>query len=253
MDASCTLEHDVHVCLPCGVVSRTERAKHSHLNGARHHRRVEGASQPLRCPICEVFCGGPNVWKAHMNGKRHRAKAQAMGVSLQMEPEEGGGEVIGHVYCTVCENYVHEDSWNRHHLTRFHQMKLRFGAIRSALEEAAKDKHGVTVSAADGVDFGVLDSARRSKAAEIMLDIRTTVPLSTVELTEVRLTPKSLGRVSQSVHCSLIFRGADSNKVVLVFLSRIARILQSWCTGKIRRSSFHSAKTISEYMRIASS
>ena len=120
-----------------------------------------------------------------------------MGVSVDVEPEEAGGEVLGHVYCTVCEVYVHEDAWKHHHLTRLHQIKLRFGSIRSALEEASKDKHGVSVSYVDGVDFGVLDSAQRSGTTEITLDIKTTVPLSTVQLAEARFTPKSLGRISQ--------------------------------------------------------
>ena len=151
----------------------------------------------MRCPICEVLITGANVWNAHVNGRRHRATAQRLGVSPNMDPEEGGGEVTGHVYCSVCDTYVHEAFWGRHPQARLHLTRLRFGAMRSALEEAAKDKHGVTVSFADGVDFGILNTSRTTRTVELNMIVETTIPLSTVNLVEAKLTPKSFGRISQ--------------------------------------------------------
>lgn len=180
----------MHVCVPCGVVSANERQKIAHLNGKRHHRRIGGASTVMRCPLCEVMVVGHAVWTSHVTGKKHRAVAKQQGVPAAVDPEEGGGAVSGHIFCSVCETYVHEDAWDRHPQGRLHQIKIAFNAMRSALAEAAKDKHGVSVSHGDIVDFGVLDNSQGPCRKDIVLEIRATVPSSSVVLREAKLSPK---------------------------------------------------------------
>lgn len=191
LDNDCSDNHDVYVCAPCSVVTRSECTRDAHLNGARHRKRVQGRTQIMRCPICSIVVFNASFWRTHVNGKKHKHAAQVLGISAAVEPEEAGGEVRGHVFCSVCETYVHRDAWDKHPLGRLHQMKIKYGALRSAMEEAAKDKHGVTVSCPDGIDFGVINSGRGEIKAEIALDIQTTVPLSNVYFVEARLTPKS--------------------------------------------------------------
>jgi helicase MOV-10 len=196
MDATCTFNHDVYVCLPCGVVARSDAVKRAHLNSIRHRKRLEGRNQPLRCPLCAVMLSGSSAWSSHLHGRKHLATAHRIGVSPNVDPEEAGGQVHAHVYCSTCETYVHEDAWARHPQGRLHQLKVKFGAMRAAFQEAAKDKHGVTVSQADGVDFGIIDlsGSAKSCSAEVALEISLNVPSSSVFLAEAKLSPAKPSR-----------------------------------------------------------
>lgn len=196
MDTSCAENHDVYVCVPCGIVVKTERFYDAHLNGIRHRKKVAGAGKPLRCPLCEVVVsGGLRSWQQHANGKKHQAVALRLGVSPDVDPEEAGGNVLGHVFCSVCETYIQDYAWQNHFGGRGHAMKLKFGAMRSAFQEAAKDKHGVTVSFGEVIDFGVLDNTQGTCRGEVVLEIRSTVPSSSIILLEAKL---SIRRSQQS-------------------------------------------------------
>jgi helicase MOV-10 len=164
MDAACTLKHDVYMCLPCGVVARSEGAKKTHLNSNRYLKHVQSYFQTLRYPA-GVFAG--------------------------VDTEEANSQARAHIFCSTCERYVREDAWAYHPQGQLHQLKQGLDTMRVALQEAAKDKHGVTVSQVDGVNFGVLylsDNAT-SCYAETTLEISLTVPSSWIFLAEAKLSP----------------------------------------------------------------
>lgn len=74
---------------------------------------------------------------------------------------------------------------------------LRFFAFKSLLEEAEKDKHGISVSAPEGVDFGITEVEEAQVGRRVTLVITTSVPLSSVHLDDVKLTSTSnRGRTS---------------------------------------------------------
>lgn len=87
-------------------------------------------------------------------------------------------------YCNVCESL----EWNGravHERTKRHTSKRDFLAIRAALDEGSKDKHGVSVSDADGMDFGVFDDGRQRR---LSLRITLTEPNARIYLSAARLS-----------------------------------------------------------------
>ena len=74
---------------------------------------------------------------------------------------------------------------------------LRFFAFKSLLEEAEKDKHGISVSSSDGVDFGIIELEEAQAGRDVALVITTSVPRSSARLVDVKMTSTSnRGRTS---------------------------------------------------------
>lgn len=194
-DANCTQRHDVHICTICNLTSSTEELHRVHLRSKRHLRASNGSSQQLYCPVCKTVIPGLNDWQSHVGGRRHAVAAQQQGVSPEVEPEEPGAAVLSHMFCAVCKIYMHEDAWPRHPQTKLHSRKLLAGAIQVALDEASKDKHGVSISPQD-LDFGVLEVSEATTGASLTVDITTTVPSSRYHLVEAKLPLRAHDRVS---------------------------------------------------------
>lgn len=141
------------------------------------------------CEACSVVCLTGNFYQAHLAGKNHQktlqraVHAQAHGIDTE--------------FCELCQKPIPNNNWERHQNTRRHVNKLRFFALKSLLEEAEKDKHGISVSASEGVDFGILEVEEAQVGRRVMLVIATSVPFSSVHLAEVKLTSTSTrGRTS---------------------------------------------------------
>jgi helicase MOV-10 len=64
--------------------------------------------------------------------------------------------------CSVCEIQVWQQTRAKHEQTQRHKRKERFLSIRHALEEAEKDKHGVSVSPSgrDAFDLGLNETGQ---------------------------------------------------------------------------------------------
>ncbi|CAL1708616.1 unnamed protein product [Somion occarium] len=63
----------------------------------------------------------------------------------------------------------------------------QFIAFRAAFEEAERDKHGITVSDEDGVDFGVIELVHAVNGMQTILTVVNTIPTARVEVVEFRL------------------------------------------------------------------
>ena len=100
------------------------------------------------CETCSVVCITGNSYQAHLGGKNHQktlervARAQTHGIDTE--------------FCELCCIPIINHNWERHQRTKRHLNKQRFFAFKSLLEEAEKDKHGISVSSSDGVDFGII-------------------------------------------------------------------------------------------------
>ncbi|KAF9648689.1 P-loop containing nucleoside triphosphate hydrolase protein [Thelephora ganbajun] len=141
------------------------------------------------CEACSVVCLTGNAFQAHLGGKNHRktlqraAYAQAHGIDTE--------------FCELCQIPIPDNNWEWHQRTRRHVNKQRFLAFKSLLEEVEKDKHGISVSAAEGVDYGIIELEEAQAGRSVTLAITTSVPLSSVRLVEVKLTSTSnRGRTS---------------------------------------------------------
>ena len=141
------------------------------------------------CETCSVVCITDNSYQAHLGGKNHQktlervAYAQTHGIDTEL--------------CELCCIPIINHDWERHQRTKRHLNKQRFFAFKSLLEEAEKDKHGISVSSSDGVDFGIIELEEAHAGRGVTLTITTSVPYSNVRLVDVKLTSTSnRGRTS---------------------------------------------------------
>lgn len=186
----CTLNHDVHICRPCGVVCFSTRVYQSHLSGKRHRNRESGRATIVHCLVCGINMSGTS-WTPHVRGKRHSRAAASQGVSPDVEPEEEAVKP-GHTFCNVCARTLPQSKWNNHLTTPQHVRRMLFANYEAAFEEAEKNKHGTTVSHDDdGVNFGITEVPNAQQGVQIIVKIQNTVPLAHITLVDAQLALKS--------------------------------------------------------------
>jgi len=141
------------------------------------------------CETCSVVCLTDKSHQAHLAGKPHRktleraAYAQAHGIDTE--------------FCELCQIPILNNNWERHQRTKRHSNKQRFLAYKSLLEEGEKDKHGISVSSPEGLDFGIIELEEAQAGRDVTLVVTTSVPRSNVCLVDVKLTSTSnRGRTS---------------------------------------------------------
>ena len=197
-EATCPFRHHVHICRPCGVVSFSAAIHQTHLKGRRHLNTIQGGGITLRCSICDIVVVGSASWKQHVSGRRHRQNVQDQGAAVDLEPEEATSQA-GYNYCTVCKTCVQERFWHSHPNSSTHRRRIRFAKFAAAFDEAAKDKHGITVShQAGGLDFGIIDIPSAQDGVSLNLLVKNSVPSLKAVLTEARVI-SSLQRTSPLV------------------------------------------------------
>ena len=90
------------------------------------------------------------------------------GIVLDPGPEEL--DVIDHTKrCEVCQAIIPTSRWNQHVVGLRHRNASQYVTLKNALDEAQKDKNGISIIDADeALDFGVLevsqDAARYQKS-----------------------------------------------------------------------------------------
>jgi len=192
-DRPCQYSHDIHICEDCGIVCDSLSLYKAHINGKRHKRRISGANTFLRCPVCNVNIQGPDEWTKHVSGPRHRKKTtQQRASATVVEPEEAAATAKSE-YCTLCGVFVPRTLWTQHTENSTHRKKEGFAAFKVTLEEAEKNKHGVTVS--EGLDFGIVPPVDARTGVSLQFSMETTVPDSRIRVVETKLsstTAKSL-------------------------------------------------------------
>ena len=141
------------------------------------------------CETCSVVCLTDNSYQAHLAGTPHRktleraAHARTHGIDTE--------------FCELCQIPIFNNNWERHQRTKRHSNKQRFLAFKSLLEEGEKDKHGISISSSEGLDFGIIELEEAQAGREVKLVVSTSVPRSNVHLVDVKLTSTSnRGRIS---------------------------------------------------------
>lgn len=169
----CPYNHDVRICDVCDILCTSTAAYNSHLRGKKHRSKVLGQSTLFKCPICVVSVYGPASWDQHVTGASHMRQAQLQGVSSDVEPQ--GAELYGRTHCGLCDKYIPTQYWPGHLQGLLHRRKESVVAYKTAMEEAEKNKHGVTISAS--LDFGVVDIADAGRGVRVDFKIDTTSTL----------------------------------------------------------------------------
>ena len=121
-----------------------------------------------------------------MRTREHRRKTELMGVSV-VEPEEPAGGARNE-YCAVCNMAIERRHWAKHVQSPKHRKKEHFAKYKTTLEEAERDKHGVTVSG--DLDFGIVSPKDAEKYGTVFkrLTVETTIPSARVKIIQAKLS-----------------------------------------------------------------
>ncbi|KAF9484835.1 RNA helicase [Pholiota conissans] len=184
-DPVCQYAHNIPTCEHCSHVFATESEYEVHLTTAQHKSRVAGTSFAQHCSICKTnVLGGEKVWRAHLTGKKHCAKALRMGVSPNIAPQ-GPTATTASEFCDLCQCIVQKQHWNSHIKGQKHQSRQMFTRYRNAIEESESDKNGISVTGT--FDFNLVEPAAAAAGVRTTVTITTSVPYSNCVLQEFRL------------------------------------------------------------------
>lgn len=182
-NSTCTFNHNLRICKDCDIICTSEHAYNSHLRGRKHGSKILGQSSPKN-------------WNQHIPVGRDQPTTAFQGVSAKAQPERAGNVDVRHGqnYYSLRDRptreYKHIGLGYLQGTT--HQNKERFASYQTALQEAEKNKHGVTVT--DCLDFGIVNvvdaRARRSVNLQFIVET-TTVPASRVNILDYKFSMSS--------------------------------------------------------------
>ena len=183
-DSTCIYQHNLQFCDICGVKITSPAIRAAHFNGRRHRQRLLGGEHLLHCTICDIAILALN-WESHASGKKHARAAQRRGVSATVEGERIVTDVQGQKYCDLCDIHVPEQKWNVHIRGRVHKNLERFSAFKAVIDEAERDKNGITIEGP--TDFDIIPLTVSRTSVSLALAIKMSIPHSKVALVEVNL------------------------------------------------------------------
>ena len=168
----------------------------SHVRGKKHKSKVSGRSGLAYCHICKKNVGAGTLgWDHHITSRKHVARAKAQALTPNIEPAEATAN-DGERNCSICQQLVRGTAWNQHLLSFKHKRKETFTKYKAALDEAEKDKNGVSV---EGIfDFDFVDPEVGVVGLQSTLTIKTSLPFSKSVLVEAKLASSQGARVSTS-------------------------------------------------------
>lgn len=189
----CPHQHPKFFCDICGLAFTTQASYRGHTTSKRHQKATKAVSRTLStapriCKVCGVKLSHPNHIPLHEGGRTHRVRLQDLttrGVRYsrdEMYPVDE--DVVFH--CDICDSM--EWHGRKQHLkTVRHKNKAAYLSVRAALDEAEKDKYGISVSAGgqEGVNFGIIDPGVRR---ELRLTVTSTIPNNKFRLDSVKLS-----------------------------------------------------------------
>jgi helicase MOV-10 len=160
---------------------RSQEYLDHHLSSRKHKAAVAAAKDrtdrkqeyiPRKCIICNVRLMLPGNINEHLKGNAHAVRLSAVRkqgtlvnpAQVIVEDKQSTLE------CAICETTIWNQDRARHQRSARHRQKERFMSIKAALEEAEKDKYGVSVTSKDGFDFGLMDVARATREFYVKLD-----------------------------------------------------------------------------------
>ena len=138
--------------------------------------------------MCDVKLVHPNHIPQHEQGRTHRARLQDLtkrDVRYTRDEMYPVDEVVV-FHCHICDSM----EWHgreQHFQTVRHKTKAAYLSVRAALNEAERDKYGISVSSGgqEGVDFGIIDTGVRR---ELRLTVTATIPNNKFLLVSVKIS-----------------------------------------------------------------
>ncbi|KAG7097710.1 hypothetical protein E1B28_005034 [Marasmius oreades] len=187
-DPTCRHEHNVPNCDACQLVFKIPNEYRAHLKSKKHQNKVQGLAEAmstvLYCAICQIYVQGMASWTSHIRGGKHTTKARIQGLAPTIEPEVPE-EVPNHEFCVVCQIHILNRFLARHRDSHRHKMRAQFLTFRSVIEEAEKDKNGVSVKG--DFDFGIIDPSATGNGITMRATIARNDPSSRINLVQFQL------------------------------------------------------------------
>ncbi|KAK7047873.1 hypothetical protein VNI00_006201 [Paramarasmius palmivorus] len=190
-DPSCPFEHNVQTCEICALVFKNVNDFRVHLTTRKHKNKARGETGALLyCSVCDKRMSGTASWNQHVASVRHIRRAEGQDI----QPEEPDA-VPGHRLCVPCNAHVRNRFWDKHIASNKHKSRELFLSYQSAVEEAEKDKHGVTVQG--NSDFQIVELPAATAGVSTELSVRTSIASSRISLLECSLA-STKGRATYS-------------------------------------------------------
>ncbi|KZV62178.1 hypothetical protein PENSPDRAFT_258235 [Peniophora sp. CONT] len=181
-DTSCAFSHAVLKCDLCKITFTGQSYLDHHLQSRQHLNKVSGANGQFYCPICGYTISGSRNWHEHVASTKHKTKAAERGMDPDVEPEEAPVPE-GHQMCTTCGYTVPTIQWAKHVQWQSHRRREQFHSFKAVLDDAAKDRNGITISQYEGVDFGIVEPGEFPR---VTLILKLEDPRARIRLLEVK-------------------------------------------------------------------
>ncbi|OCH91263.1 P-loop containing nucleoside triphosphate hydrolase protein [Obba rivulosa] len=209
-DSQCTKGHDAKFCETCLIICAPASGFNLHLQTRQHHAKLAlvRATTLLKCTICNVTVAGAGPWGMHVAGQTHRKKASKRGTSTEVIPVDPRIPNAQERRCVLCQRNIGKTQWQNHLQSHDHRRFEKVAAYKALYERAEQDKNTVSVSHADGVDFGTIDTAQSRNGVTIHLTLRTNSSTSRIGVKSVNAVTK-LSTVSV-FSATAPLKGADS-------------------------------------------
>ncbi|KAJ6469382.1 P-loop containing nucleoside triphosphate hydrolase protein [Mycena sanguinolenta] len=182
---SCSHRHNVPSCDICGLVFASPVEYAQHVATRQHIAKARGESGAiLFCLACQKYVSGTKSWALHIAYARHKKHAKRRGLSADAAPEEVDS-VPGHTLCATCNIHIPNNNWERHQSNKKHLARERFVSFRTALDEAERDKNGLSI--VGNFDMGIVDGAAAKSGITLYSTIENTTPSSKISIISMTL------------------------------------------------------------------
>ncbi|KAJ7323066.1 P-loop containing nucleoside triphosphate hydrolase protein [Mycena albidolilacea] len=182
---SCTYRHNVSTCDICSLVFGSPNDYTAHIATKQHVAKARGESGTLLfCSPCQKHVSGTKNWAQHVAAARHKAEAKLKGLPADADPEEVES-VPGRTLCSTCNIHIHNNDWERHQSAAKHLARQRFVSFRTALDEAERDKNGLSI--VGDFDFGIVDGPAAKSGKTIRPTIKNLTPSSKISIVSMTL------------------------------------------------------------------
>ncbi|KAG6857049.1 hypothetical protein H0H87_010405 [Tephrocybe sp. NHM501043] len=165
-----------------------------HTKSRVHLNKTGGQSLVLKCPICHIGrVHGRKGWNSHIGSWKHIKVARKAGVDPNAVVPEELAEVPRYTFCVTCNVHIQDEYWNNHLRNMKHLEKERFASFKVVLEEAEKDKQGISIRG--DFNFGFVDPGNNKMRRVVDGTVITNNPSSRIILVDIQLaSSKGSGR-----------------------------------------------------------
>ncbi|KAG6877586.1 hypothetical protein C0993_005916 [Termitomyces sp. T159_Od127] len=162
--------------------SRAEMDEHS--KSRAHLNKISGQSLVYQCPLCKRHFSGRSGWNAHVRSLKHLRLTKSKGVDPNAVIPVELNQVPQHTFCITCSVHIQDIYWDNHLRNPKHREKEQFATFKIVLEEAEKDKQGVSITG--DFDFGFVEpNGSTGRVVEGAITINN--PTSHIQLVNISL------------------------------------------------------------------